>query len=228
MALSVSALADPAAAPRPWKADVEFGLVTTRGNTDTENLNAKATVVNEREFWRHTGRIDAVNNAVDGVRSAERYFAVVKSDRKLSEVSYVFASLNYDDDRFSGYDYRSSLALGYGRSVIKREGLELDLEIGAGARRSRLDNSPDAEDEGVLSGAMRVNWQFSEAAAFGEDLSVEAGEKATITRSVTSVKSTLAANIALKVSLTVKNTSDVPVPIKNTDTETATTIVYSF
>ena len=226
--LSFPAAAEPTAPERPWQGEVELGFVTTRGNTDTDSLNAKAKVVNEREIWRNSGRIDAVNNATDGVRNAEHYFAVVKSDRKFSEVSYFFASLNYDDDRFSGYDYRSALAIGYGRNVIKREGLALDLELGAGARRSRLDDATDAEDEGIVSGAMRINWQFSTVAEFGEDLSVEAGEISTITRSITSVKSTVAANIALKVTVTAQYTSDVPPTIKNSDVETATTVVYSF
>ena len=75
---------------------------------------------------------------------------------------------------------------------------------------------------------MRINWQFSTVAEFGEDLSVEAGEISTITRSITSVKSTVAANIALKVTVTAQYTSDVPPTIKNSDVETATTVVYSF
>jgi putative salt-induced outer membrane protein len=213
---------------RPWQSEVEFGLVTTRGNTDTDNLNAKAKVVNERAVWRHTGRVEAVNSATDGVRSAERYFALVKSDRKLSELSYLFATANYDDDRFSGYDYRASAAVGYGRSIIKRDRLAYDLEAGAGARQSKLTGGSGADNEGIVLGAMRLDWQFSDSAAFGEDLTVEAGENATITRSISSLKSTLTSSIALKITVTVKHTSDVPAPIKNTDVETATTMVYTF
>jgi len=213
---------------RPWQGDIELGVVTTRGNTDTDSLNAKAKVVNVRDSWRHTGRIEAVNNATDSVRNAEHYFALLKSDHKLSEVSYLFASINYDADRFSGYDYRSALAVGYGRGVVKREDLTLELEAGAGVRQSKLTDASDADNEGIVSGTMHLNWQFTEVAAFGEDLNVEVGQDATITRSRTSLKSTLAANFALKVTVDVDYTSDVPPGIKNTDVVTATTIVYSF
>jgi len=226
--LSFPAAAEPTAPERPWQGEVELGVVTTRGNTDTASLNAKAKVVNVRDSWRHTGRIEAVNNATDGVRNAEHYFALFKSDHKLSEVSYIFASINYDADRFSGYDYHSALAVGYGRRVVKREDLTLELEAGAGARQSKVTGASDADNEGIVSGAMHLNWQFTKVAAFGEDLSVEVGQDTTITRSSTSLKSTLAANFALKVTVDVDYTSDVPPGIENTDVMTATTIVYNF
>ena len=226
--LSFPAAAEPTAPERPWQGEVELGVVTTRGNTDTDSLNAKAKVVNVRDSWRHTGRIEAVNNATDGVRNAEHYFALFKSDHKLSEVSYLFASINYDADRFSGYDYHSALAVGYGRGVVKREDLTLELEAGAGARQSKVTGASDADNEGIVSGTMHLNWQFTKVAAFGEDLSVEVGQDTTITRSSTSLKSTLAANFALKVTVDVDYTSDVPPGIENTDVMTATTIVYNF
>lgn len=214
--------------PQPWKGEAELGVVMTSGNTETENVNGKAKVVNQSTHWRHTGRLQAANSSDDVSTTAERYFASMKSDYKINELSYVFFLLSYESDRFSGYEYQTNENLGYGRTVIKQDNLTLNLEIGAGARQSKLRLSGQTADEGVVRAAGDLSWNISESTTFIEEISTEVGEDATINKSVTALKSQIAGNLATKITYTIKNTSDVPVGIKKTDTETAITLVYSF
>lgn len=210
-----------------WTGEAELGVVVTSGNTETQTINAKGKVVNESNQWKHTGTLEALNTADDERTTAEKYVLSAKSDYKFSEYKYMFARINYEDDRFSGYDYQVSEALGYGQRVIHEPDLSLDLEGGPGARQSKLKDG-DSDNEAILRLAANLVWKLSDSAEFSEDLSTEIGEEATITKSVTALKSQIAGSLAMKVSVTIKNTSDVPPDTEKTDSETALTLVYSF
>lgn len=210
-----------------WSGEAELGYLRTSGNTDTESVNAKGKVVNERHKWRHTGTLETVNKSDRDVKTAERYLATFKSDYKIDDRSYFFGILTYEDDRFSGYEYQVSEVLGYGYTVIKRDDLILDLEAGAGARQSKLETGASV-NEALFKGAANLEWKLSDTSTFIQNLSVEAGDDITITRSLTALKMQIVGNLAAKLSHSIKHTSDVPAGFDDTDTESAVTLVYSF
>jgi putative salt-induced outer membrane protein len=219
--------AEPAAAPG-WKGDVELGLVVTDGNTQTQNINAKATAVNERARWKHELHGEALNTSNDGVGTAERYLVTGQSNLKLTEFNYLFGQVSYENDLYSGFDYRVSETVGYGRNLIHSPVVTLDTEVGAGARHSRVTATGDHQDEALGRVAAKLAWKVSGTTDFGQDVTADVGEKATITRSVTSLKSQVAGNLATKLTFTVRNTTDTPPGVKDTDFETVVTLVYSF
>lgn len=210
-----------------WKGNIELGIVTTTGNTETETINAKAKVETEREKWRHTVHVESLNSSTKDTTTAERFVINGQSDYKFDEHNYFFAMVNYEDDRFSGYEYRISEALGYGRRVIGGTVLTLDLEVGPGARQSKLDLG-GSDNEYTVRGAVKLAWKISDTSVFTEDLSSDVGEDVTVTKSVTALTAQVNGSLATKITYTIKNTSDVPAGIKKTDTETAVTLVYSF
>ena len=210
-----------------WKASAELGFVTTSGNTETETLNAKAAASTDREQWRHKGEVTALKSSDAVNTTAEKYTLMAQSDYKLGGKNFLFGVITYDDDKFSGYDYRVTEAIGYGRRVIEETDMTLDLEIGPGARQSKLD-SGETDSEGLIRAAAIYNWTINKTSKFGEALTVEAGEDVTVTKSVTSLSSQIEGNLSMKVTFTYKNTSEVPVGVEETDTETAITLVYNF
>lgn len=225
--LSTQLLAADKAATSTWKGEAELGYVSTSGNTDTETLNAKAKVINERDKWKHTVIIEATKASDDGVVSAKRNFISGKTDYKYTERSYIFGLLQYEDDRFSGYDYQASLVFGYGYKIIKQDNLTLDGEIGVGKKESKL-YSGEKTDENILYGGMELDWKISKTATFNEKLTVESGDDATTTKSVTSLKAKINSQLASKITYTIKHVSEVPVDIEKTDKELAVTLVYNF
>lgn len=217
-----------AAAPaQPWKGEAELGIVSTGGNTETTSIKARAGVVHERDTWRHTGKFDALNTSDATRTTGERYALSGKSDYKFDERSYAFGLVSYENDRFAGFDYRTSEVLGYGYRVISQDTLTLDLEVGPGARQTQLRNS-SSENEfmGYIGG--KLLWKFSPSASLSEDLTTEIGNTTTITRSVTALTAQLAGSLAMKLSFTARHISEVPVSVKDLDTETAMTLVYGF
>lgn len=230
-AMLVAANAYAEDAPKSlWKASAELGLVTTSGNTETETLNAKATASTDREEWRHSGELTVLKSS-DAVNTiAEKYTLMGKSDYKLEGKNFFFGVVTYEDDKFSGYDSRVTEAIGYGRRVIEEKDMTLDLEVGPGARQSKLDSGA-SESEAMLRLAANYAWTISKSSKFSEALTIEAGEDVTVTKSVTSLASQIEGNLSMKITFTYKNVSEVPVapiPIEDTDTETAITLVYKF
>jgi putative salt-induced outer membrane protein len=220
-----TAVSDASVLDTRWKGNVEIGFVRTAGNTETETLNAKAKAETEREKWRHTINLEALNSSDQKVATAERYMLSGQSSFKMGAKNFFYALASYEDDRFSGYDYRVTESIGYGRRVIGEPTLTLDLEIGPGARQSRLD-SGKTEDELLARGAAKLMWKVSDTSKFTEDFSTEVSKDVTITKSVTGLSAKVNGSLATKLTYTIKNTSDVPPGIEKTDSEMAVTLVF--
>lgn len=105
--------------------------------------------------------------------------------------------------------------------------LNLDLEAGLGGRRSKPDIG-NTNTEAVLRLAGFFNWQISDSSKFSQDLVSEIGSDVTISRSVTALSAQINSTLALRLSYTIRHTSEVPVGIEKVDRETAVTLVYGF
>jgi len=227
LVIAHSAIAADVTVPPEWKGEAELGLVYTSGNTETDTVNLKAKIAREELKWRHTASVAGLRTSDNSSTTAQRVEVKGQSDYKFSKHEYIFGLVNYENDRFSGYHYRISESVGYGRRVVDRPGMTLDLEVGPGARQSKLDDG-SRENEFVVRGAAKYAWSISETSKFTEDLGVEAGKDNTVSKSVTALSSKINGNLAMRLSYTIKYTSSVPPTIKNTDTETAVTLVYSY
>lgn len=206
----------------------ELGATVTSGNTDTRSVNGKAEVVYSRARWRHTGKAEALYSSDAGVDTAERYVASYKADFRKTRTTYIFATVRGEVDKFSGYDYRISESIGYGRRFW--EGGDkgyFELEAGPGARQSKLDDGT-REDHAIFRVAARYRNMWTETTEFSEDLIVETGSDNTFTESVTGIKVRINSALAMKLSVTIKHNSDVPVDKENTDTISSINLVYDF
>ena len=216
----------------PWKASAELGFIKTTGNTETQTTGFKADVSYEIEKWRHTGHAEAYGQETEddtgnSVVSAERYELSGKSDYKFTELDYAYGLLKLQKDRFSGFEYDHIVSAGYGRKVIKRDDMELDLEIGPGLRLFKRDDG-DSDDEGVLRLSGVYWWDITGNSKFTQELTTEIGEEITSTKSVTGIQANINSTLALKFTYTIRNKSEVPPDTEKTDTEAAMTLVYNF
>lgn len=210
-----------------WKGSAELGFISTSGNTETESIKAKGVISTERNSWRHNYELSALNSSDQVNTTAERYIFIGQIDYKLSKTNYFLAVINYEDDRFSGYQYRLTESLGFGYRAIDKDKLKIDVEIGPGARQSKLD-AGDNQNEAIARAAAKIDWAISDTTKLNQVLTVDYGEDSTITKSSTGLTSKIAGSLAMKFDYTIKNTSDVPPGIKKTDAETTVTLVYSF
>lgn len=217
-----------------WSGEGEFGLVMTTGNSETETLNSNLNAALTRDPWVHKFGVSALVSNEDDNTTAERYVGSGKSEYHTSERSYWFASLRYEDDRFSGFDYQGILTAGYGRTLVDRETSHLDTELGLGVRRARPAQGPEeaqapsAETDAVVRGAVLYWWQFTDNARFQNEFLVEAGEENTFLENEAGVRLAVNDRLAVKLGLAVRHNTEVPEGIEQTDTVSTVNLVYSF
>lgn len=210
-----------------WDAAAELGFFMNRGNTDTDSLNAKFRVENSRLKWRHRAEVKVLQASDKDVTTAESYELTGRSEYLLDDNDYLFGSLRYEDDRFAGYDRRTTEVVGYGHQYLKRSDMHLKGEFGAGGRQTE-NTDGSSESEGIVRVGLDYKWNITKTSSFNEVVFVEYGDSNTYTESVTEMTVKVNASLAMKLGVTVKHNSDPPIGIKNTDTRTAVTLVYDF
>lgn len=222
------AQAPPAAPPDPFKGSAALGYLSTSGNTDTTNGNASFKVTWDLPgLWKHDWNALAINARTAGVTTAEAYSAGYKGQRDISATSYLFASGDWRQDRFSGYEKQVSEAMGYGRRLIDTERHTLALEGGAGAKQSDLIDGTEL-DETIVRGGFDYLLRLTENSEFNQRILIEQGDENRYTESTSALKARIVGNLAIVLSFVIKNNSDVPAGIQETDRFTAIALEYGF
>ena len=230
----------------PWKGNVDLGWTTNSGNSETTSLNGHLGLENENDAWKHALNLKGNGNTGenDGVdeTTAEKYSAEWKSDRKLGDRHYLFGVLNYSDDRFSGYDFESGAALGYGYKVIAEETKTLMFELGPGYRHNLLsaDNRLAGNSAHVEEFTYRIgegfDWKFSETSELKQYVTFDGGSDLNTLKLGAYVLSKLSEALSLKVGFDQTQRSGdaqddaerVNPELDDTDTTTYANISYSF
>lgn len=211
-----------------WKGEGELGYTSTSGNTESDTLNTKLSVSKEHDKWKHTGSLQVLKTTTDNVDSADSKIFEEKSRYKFSDKTYTFVSLRYEDDKFSGFDYQSSVAIGLGQELLNDDVHSLDASLGLGYRKTKDTATQVTESEGIIKGNLDYGYVISPSAKFSEKILVESGDSNTHSESETGLKMKINDSLSSKITYTIKRNSDVTVGKEKTDKITAVTLVYGF
>jgi len=218
-----------------WKGETELGVLITSGTTEETNIKGRLGLVHEVETWRNTGEFRTNYSETEDETTTEKYLAELETNYKFDKNQYWFLRGSYEDDRFSGYDFESTVTTGYGNRVWNSGDRSfLDLSVGAGYRYNKLDmvnaEGEDTEEEAIARLAGQFDYALSENSLFRQKLSTEVGldENNTVTESETSLQANVVGNLSMKAAFRVKHVSDAPAGSENTDTETSLSLLYGF
>jgi putative salt-induced outer membrane protein len=212
----------------PWKGEGELGFTQTSGNTETQSLVTKLAVGYKLSLWEHTLNLNALRAEDDTELTAESYGLKLQSNYDLAKNKYLFGKFRYEEDRFSSYDYQSSLIFGYGHRVFDTEKTSLMLEAGVGMGKHQTEIFDDSDNQAVGHLELKYRLKVGTHSEFTQNLKVEGGSENVYSESNTGFKVSVSEKVALKLSLLVKNNSEVHLETENTDTVTAVTLVYGF
>ncbi|SKB65706.1 DUF481 domain-containing protein [Luteibacter sp. 22Crub2.1] len=147
------ATANPAATPDQnadaaknggWTGNGEFGFASSRGNSRSENANAKIGFNQENELWKNNfylnglrskGEVDDGNGNNQFSTTANRYDTGASVGYKFDPRSYVVTAARYEHDDFGANLWQGIVSVGYGYIALKNEKAELSFEIGPGFKR---------------------------------------------------------------------------------------------
>jgi putative salt-induced outer membrane protein len=219
--------AAPAEEESPWSGAASLGYLSTSGNTDTTSYSTKVRVGYASGDWKHGFSASANGSDESNITTSEAYQAGWESDYNFTEHDFIFGTVDWRKDRFSGVDQQITEAIGYGRRLIATPNHLLSVGLGVGHRQADL--ADGTSESGVIGrGSVDYNWIFSETAGFDQNLIVESGSDNTYIESVSAVRARLVGDFALVLSYTIKQNSDVPVGSEKTDKLTAISIEYAF
>ncbi|GGY53387.1 hypothetical protein GCM10011297_27770 [Bacterioplanes sanyensis] len=224
---SVTAAADDAP-QSAWSGASELGYLFTSGNTDTSNLNGKFNVKHEGQRWDKALKLTARSSKEDGETSKEKYSGELQLDRNFSKRSYLASVLKQERDRFSGFEYQTTAAIGYGYRIFTQDELKWHIEAGPGYRRDKIKDSDLVDEEWIGRLASKLTWGIAPTVQLIQEISAEPGQDNSVYESETSLKSTVIGTLATKISYSVSYTDKVPEDKVNTDREFGVTLVYSF
>jgi putative salt-induced outer membrane protein len=228
-----------------WKGSGELGLAASRGNSRSENLNAKLDFTMEDDTWkdhfyatalRSKGEIKVTTVDANGQPvqtdtfqlTANRYELGASVGYKFDERSYVVGALRYENDDFSPFEYQEVLSLGYGYTAIKNERTELALEIGPGYKRSKATGAAESQGEAVGRGLIAFKHKISENTAFEDTFLVEAGSDNQFLQNDAGLVVSMNDRLALKVGHQARRNSDVTPGTSKTDQVLTTNVAYKF
>ena len=224
---------------RNYHGDVELGAILTTGNSETVSARTGINVEQDFTQWRTEYVVDANYQRSqfedeDGEKQREtteqQVFFLYQGNYKLTEEHKSFFILGkYDDDRFSGYKYQTTLAVGYGWRFYEDSDATIDFEIGPGYLWSEL-NDGDEQQGTIFHGSIEYEQQFTSATRFRQELVTDAsftgGNSKTVLNSA--FIADINGRLAMKVSFMLEYNTKPDDGIKSVDTETGITLVYSF
>ena len=213
--------------PKGMSGSAEFGMILTSGNSDSSTLNGKFALTNDTAQWLHTASLDLVRAESENVKTAERFVLNAKSNYKLQDDQFLFVGLKHDIDKFSGFDYQTSLTAGYGRKLYDTDQYKLSVEIGPGYRISKLKAGGD-DNEAILHLGATSKYIINKASSLDGALVIDSGSSQTITALALGYVNSLSDSLALKIGYNLKHSSDVPAGSKKSDSITSVSLIYSF
>ncbi|MAD15040.1 MAG: hypothetical protein CL579_03055 [Alteromonadaceae bacterium] len=222
---------------KPFSMDGELGFIATSGNTETTSLNAKLSAHQELEQWSNDFLFEGLykkddvtldDDTSESQTTAQKFFISGQGNYKLANPDHrLFAFGSYEDDRFSSFNYQSTVAAGWSQKLWDNETTKFEYSIGPGYSFAETSEGEDA-DSFIVRGALGFNWKISDTATFKQTMSTEVGEDNTKSKSISSISAKISSSLSMKLTLTFDHNSSVSEGTEKLDTQTAATIVYTF
>lgn len=227
--------------PPGWSGKGQLGYVMSRGNSDSDSANAKLDLFLVRDDWKHWLSLDGLYGRSAGITSAQRWDANLQSDYKVTERLYAFGALNYQDDRFSGFQYQATVSGGMGYKFIDSDTTRLAAQLGAGYRSLRpeqliKDDSGavtqripgETDTEAVGTAGVDFDHAFNSSTKILDKLRIESGSSNTSINNDLALQVQMSKKLSLAAGFGVRHNTKPPAGLKTTDTVTTLNLVYAF
>ena len=211
-----------------WSGKGTFGGVLARGNTETETINLNLDVENKLDRWTHKAGASMLRTVTDDITSADRWELRGESQYSLTDRSYLFGALRYEDDAFTDYDYQATLSGGYGYRFIMNDTTKLEGQIGAGYREAEIRLTGEQQDGIIARGALDFEHKLTATTLIYDRFLVESGSDNTFVQNALGVEVKINDSFALGLDYAVRHNTDVLPGTDKTDQVLTANLVYGF
>ena len=227
-----AAPAEPAEGPmfalKSWDGKIKAGASLASGNSDNFAAGLSIDAARTAGDWVHnfTAYIDFAES--NGVTNQKRWGASYQLDYKFSERTYAYGRFSYDEDEFSGFDYRLFFGAGAGHFLYKAEELTWKIEGGPGYRISPIDDTREVERELAVYAASETDWVIRDGVVFEQDFNVTWTSPTTTFQSISALTTDITDAISTAISFEYRFETDPPLGREQTDTIARASLVYGF
>ncbi|ADT69263.1 DUF481 domain-containing protein [Pseudoalteromonas sp. SCSIO 43095] len=223
--------------------DTEFGFILSKGNTNSTSFKLKGNLYQDFENWRNQFKIDSLYKRDENEETgqsdvtANRVFVSAQGNYKVGvKNSSFFIYGDYEEDEFSGLDFKSTVATGYGARIYQGVKNKVDIDIGPGLYRSVADDEStiSEDDKDKMGYLLRIAMQWerlvSKRTRFNQDISIEQSLSGLNSRlkSETALISQVVGAVSLKFAYMYRYNSKPEEDKLKYDSELSATLVYSF
>jgi len=230
----------PAPPPPPLTVKAQAGYVSSHGDTNANTANAKVSVIYADGDWKHDLELAGLYGSSNSIVSAERFVAGWQSNYNFSPRTYVFGALDYNDDKFSGFQYQETVSTGIGYSVVKLADATLDVQAGVGYRRLRpedLTTEPDgdvtrtpldAESGAVATATIKGMYAFNSSTKITDVLAAQSGSDNTMVQNDLNLQVNMSKVLAITAGYEIIHNTSPPAGLVKTDTLVTFNLTYTF
>jgi putative salt-induced outer membrane protein len=211
-----------------WTGKGTFGGVLARGNTETETINLNVDVEKTLDRWTHKAGASLLRTVTDDVTSADRWELRGESQYSLSDRSYLFGALRYEDDAFTDYEYQATLSGGYGYRFLMSDTTKFEGQIGVGYRETELRLTGEQSDDVIARGALNFEHKLTDTTLIYDRFLVESGSDNTFLQNALGIEVKINDAFALSLDYAVRHNTDVLPGTEETDQVLTANLVYGF
>lgn len=232
-------------------ASAELGFLFTTGNTKSGDIKAGLNIKHEEGQWVNLLSFNALAKKLEtededtGEESFEttdnKWDINGQSNYSLQEdgKNYLYGSVYYEQNKFSGFEYQTSASIGWGRHWWETETSSFFADIGPGIKYDVTsydgDATPIIEEDGesaaILQAQALYTAQLNEHVEFKQYFIAKQAldsDKNSVYKSETSLTTKLIESLQFKFSLRIDYDTEVEEGYENTNTETSIALIYSF
>ena len=230
--------------PKGWDGEGELSGSVARGNSENTAFGAAFLARNEIGRYLNTFSAYIDIGGSDGERSQERFGGLYSLDITVTDQSYAYQKLEYEDDRFSGFEYRLFYTVGAGLHVFNTDPFKWKLEMGPGVRYSKLQQTTDADATSPTFGMQipienestdfaafalsEIDWKITDATTLKHTLNTTYTDPTTTVESRVAVDTKLNGSLSMRTSVRVRYETDPPSGQEKTDTVLKAALLFSY
>lgn len=219
---------------RPWTGKIQAGASLASGNSDNLAIGLLVDAARETGDFTHNlnGFFDIAeaDPAGGGQRTLtqKRWGGAYQLDYNFSPRSFAYGRFSYEEDEFSGFDYRLFAGAGLGHFLYKTEPFSWKVEGGPGFRYSPIDDTREIDQDFALYGATEIDWVIRNGVTFEQDVSSTWTSSTTTIQSITALTTSITEGLATTLAFEFRYETDPPLGRENTDTVARASIAYGF
>ncbi|WP_448213750.1 DUF481 domain-containing protein [Colwellia sp. MEBiC06753] len=240
----------PTALDHQYKASAELGFLLKTGNNKSGDVKSAFDFEHLYGKWRSTLKasllyrksevavVDENGNSKDKLNTTDQKITVNSQTNysfAANGANYMYGSLVYEDDRFSSFEYQTTVSSGWGKKWYETEKASFFADIGPGFKRDRVKGTEteDAEnmDAFIIQAQALYKRKINEAVEFKQLVRATQAvdsEDNSVYKAETTLTTKLVKALAIRFSFIVDHNTKVSEDKENTDTQTAITLVYNF